>query len=199
MYNRNDTESILSIILLLVTGYLSWLYYVNKEHEYVMAGDGKPYRVQIGEDNKQAANLLSKAISRVKTLLAHLQKIEPNDFRTETLSQRFNPDNITENAPSERENGTTSYTVNKGEKIVVCLRQKNGDFVDINTLMYVIVHELAHISDVKSHQHDERFWKNFEWLLSHSIDIGIYTYVDYKKEEEPYCGMNITSNVIDDY
>jgi len=94
--------------------------------------------------------------------------------------------------------GVTSYTVNKGEKIVVCLRQRNNNFVEINTLMYVIIHELAHICDLTSQQHDEKFWNNFEWLLEHAVNIGIYNYVDYSKDQEPYCGMNITSNVLND-
>ena len=198
MIDKNQIESVIFCIILFVILYFSITYYINRNHTYVKADDGNQYRVQIAEDNKESANLLSNAITKVKTLLDHLRKSEPEDIRTKTLISRFNPENITENDPTEMKNGVTSYTVNKGEKIVVCLRQRNNNFVELNTLMYVIIHELAHICDLTSEQHDEKFWNNFEWLLEHAVNIGVYNYVDYSKDEEPYCGMNITSNVLDD-
>ena len=198
MLDKNLIESVIFCIILFIILYFSITYYNNRNHTYVKADDGNQYRVQIAEDNKESANLLSDAITRVKTLLDHLKKSESQDIRTKTLLSRFNPDNITENDPQEMKSGVTSYTVNKGEKIVVCLRQRNNNFVEINTLMYVIIHELAHICDLTSEQHDEKFWNNFEWLLEHAVNIGIYNYVDYSKDQEPYCGMNITSNVLDD-
>jgi len=198
MLDKNLIESVIFCIILFIILYFSITYYNNRNHTYVKADDGNQYRVQITEDNKESANLLSDAITRVKTLLDHLKKSESQDIRTKTLLSRFNPNNITENDPQEMKSGVTSYTVNKGEKIVVCLRQRNNNFVEINTLMYVIIHELAHICDLTSQQHDEKFWNNFEWLLEHAVNIGIYNYVDYSKDQEPYCGMNITSNVLDD-
>lgn len=198
MLDKNLIESVIFCIILFIVLYFSITYYNNRNHTYVKADDGNEYRVQITEDNKESANLLSDAITRVKTLLDHLKKSESQDIRTKTLLSRFNPNNITENDPQEMKSGVTSYTVNKGEKIVVCLRQRNNNFVEINTLMYVIIHELAHICDLTSEQHDEKFWNNFEWLLEHAVNIGIYNYVDYSKDQEPYCGMNITSNVLDD-
>jgi len=198
MLDKNLIESVIFCIILFIILYFSITYYNNRNHTYVKADDGNEYRVQITEDNKESANLLSDAITRVKTLLDHLKKSESQDIRTKTLLSRFNPNNITENDPQEMKSGVTSYTVNKGEKIVVCLRQRNNNFVEINTLMYVIIHELAHICDLTSQQHDEKFWNNFEWLLEHAVNIGIYNYVDYSKDQEPYCGINITSNVLDD-
>lgn len=198
MLDKNLIESVIFCIILFIILYFSITYYNNRNHTYVKADDGNQYRVQIAEDNKESANLLSDAITRVKTLLDHLKKSESQDIRTKTLLSRFNPNNITENDPQEMKSGVTSYTVNKGEKIVVCLRQRNNNFVEINTLMYVIIHELAHICDLTSQQHDEKFWNNFEWLLEHAVNIGIYNYVNYSKDQEPYCGMNITSNVLDD-
>ena len=198
MLDKNLIESVIFCIILFIILYFSITYYNDRNHTYVKADDGNQYRVQITEDNKESANLLSDAITRVKTLLDHLKKSESQDIRTKTLLSRFNPDNITENDRQEMKSGVTSYTINKGEKIVVCLRQRNNNFVEINTLMYVIIHELAHICDLTSQQHDEKFWNNFEWLLEHAVNIGIYNYVDYSKDQEPYCGMNITSNVLDD-
>jgi predicted Zn-dependent protease with MMP-like domain len=191
-------ENILILVILITLIYLYILYYQNKDHEYVMATDGNEYRVQINDDNIKTAELLSKAVSKVKILIDHLKKHNNDDIRTQTLINRFDAENITENNKNEANNGVTSYTVNKGEKIVVCLRQKNGNLVDLNTLMYVIIHEMAHICDLTSIQHDKKFWDNFEWLLKEAINIGIYRYENYEENEKPYCGIDITSNVIND-
>lgn len=191
-----DVEGVTIIVVVTVITYISWLYYKNRDHEYVKAKDGNFYRVQISEDNKKGANLLAEVIKRCKKLIDHLGKSEPEDVRVKTLIDRFDPKNITENDPDEAKNGTTSYTVNKGDSVVICLRQRDGKFVDINTLMYVVIHEMAHICDLKSEQHDDRFWKNFEWLLNHAMNIGIYVYEDYGDDKKPYCGIDITSNVI---
>jgi len=54
---------------------------------------------------------------------------------------------FTENLPSS---DYTSYTQNKGEKVSFCMRQKDGsdELVDINTLMFVALHEMGHIMSV---------------------------------------------------
>tara|TARA_B000000475_G_C16005647_1_gene450830 strand:+ start:3215 stop:3796 length:582 start_codon:yes stop_codon:yes gene_type:complete len=191
-------ENIVIAIVLITLIYLFVLYYENKDHEFIKAEDGNEYRVQINDDNEKTAELLSKAVNKIKNLINHLKKNNSDDIRTNTLLNRFDVENITENNKNEAKNGITSYTVNKGEKVVVCLRQKNGNLVDLNTLMYVIIHEMAHICDLTSKQHDDKFWNNFEWLLKEAINIGIYTYEDYEENEKPYCGIDITSNVIDD-
>lgn len=192
-----ETSSISVLIVSIIVAYISWLYYQNKDHEYVEAKDGRSYRVQDTDDKEKSANLLADVIKRCNLLVKHLEKMEPDDIRTKTLLDRFNPSSITENNPDEARNGVTSYTVNKGDNLVVCLRQRDGNLVDINTLMYVVVHELGHICDLKSEQHDERFWRNFEWLLNHAINIGVYVYEDYGEKHKPYCGISITSNVVD--
>ena len=114
MLDKNLIESVIFCIILFIVLYFSITYYNNRNHTYVKADDGNEYRVQITEDNKESANLLSDAITRVKTLLDHLKKSESQDIRTKTLLSRFNPNNITENDPQEMKSGVTSYTVNKG-------------------------------------------------------------------------------------
>ena len=148
-------------------------------------------------DKQKAADTLGEVDVRLQKLINHLKKSKDKKYikGIQNIVKRFDPHSISESPGGSK---YTSYSVNKGEKIVVCLRQRNNNFVEINTLMYVIIHELAHICDLTSEQHDEKFWNNFEWILEHAVNIGIYNYVDYSKDQEPYCGMNITSNVLDD-
>ena len=95
----------------------------------------------------------------------------------------------------------TAYSQNKGEKLAFCLDvEKKGisKLIDLNTLTFVAIHELAHIA-TESVGHTEEFWDNFKFLLKEAININIYKPVDYKKKPQKYCGMNITDNPLFDH
>ncbi len=119
----------------------------------------------------------------------------PNDESVIRMNKKFNADNISESGKSSQ---YTSYSVNKGEKIVFCIRQKdeNESFVDINTITFVAIHELAHIM-TKSVGHTEEFWKNFKLLLEESITIGVYTKEKYSQNPKEYCGIKVTDSPIE--
>lgn len=159
--------------------------------------DNKEYYVQYKEDSVEAANLIAKIRKRLITLVEHLIKTNPpDDPRIVMLKNNFNPDNLKE---GEDKSGYTTYTINKGEEIVMCLRNKNKDtdnLVDINTMMFVILHELSHIA-TESVGHTDEFWENFKWILEESINIGIYQKKDYNKKAVEYCGMTINSSPLD--
>ena len=108
------------------------------------------------------------------------------------MVQKFNPTKISETLPTSE---YTAYSENKGEKLAFCLdKRKNGTtLIDINTLTFVAIHELAHIM-TKTEGHKQEFWENFKFLLEQAKAANIYQPVDYKKNNEPYCGMDITDN-----
>ena len=87
--------------------------------------------------------------------------------------ERFNPENMTENDMGA---DSTSYSENKGEHIVVCLRDKTQPphfpFVDENTLMFVLLHEMAHLM-TESIGHTPEFWTNFKKILQDGVQAGI--------------------------
>jgi hypothetical protein len=90
----------------------------------------------------------------------------------------------------------TSYTVNKGEKIVFCLRSKVlNDIHDMNTLMYVVIHELGHVG-CPEFGHTPLFREIFKFLLEQSIIINIYNPIDYRKYPKNYCGMTINEYLL---
>lgn len=106
------------------------------------------------------------------------------------LQQRFNPDNLSESTPDKK---YTSYSVNKGEKIVFCLRSKDEreTLVRENIMMFVALHELAHVM-TKSVGHTEEFWNNFRFLLKVAINQGLYQNINYNDTPKDYCGTTIT-------
>lgn len=68
--------------------------------------------------------------------------------------------------------GSKSYTINKS-RIYLCLKDENGKYYDDNSLMFVLLHELAHVI-CKSIGHTDEFQKIFNELLSEASNVGIY-------------------------
>jgi hypothetical protein len=88
----------------------------------------------------------------------------------------------------------TSYSVNKGEKLVLCLTDKYGKIHDLNTLMYVGVHELAHMACPK-YGHGDVYKKIYRFFIREAISEGLYKYQDYSIYPSNYCGIVIDSNI----
>ncbi len=155
--------------------------------------DGQTYRVRDMKDKQQAADLLAKVRARMRKLYIHLQSTFPDKPQVKRLLQRFqaNPDRILESTPDAEH---TSYSVNKGEKVHLCLRQRQGgdeSLVNENVMVFVALHEMAHmITDEIGHPPE--FWNNFGWLLKEAEKIGAYQYQDFKAHPVRYCGTNIT-------
>ena len=158
--------------------------------------DGETYCVRDRTKLELAADLLAEVSQKCKELVLYVGKKYPEDDDVMRLVKNFNPTKISETLPTSE---YTAYSENKGEKLAFCLNTtKNGDkLIDINTLMFVALHELAHIM-TKSEGHKQIFWQHFKFLLIEAKKINIYTPVDYKKNPEPYCGMKITDNPLYD-
>ena len=188
-------ENLIIIILAIILAYLIWDTYYMGEVEYVKSEvDNEEYLVRSLPDKDEAANLLANIKSKIRVLIKHLNNIFPNDIRVLRLNKNYNEDKISEGADNAK---YTSYSVNKGEKIVLCLRSKNEQksLVDLNTMMFVVLHEIAHIV-TKSVGHTEEFWNNFKWILEESVNIGIYESQDFNNKPVEYCGIEITDNPI---
>jgi len=155
--------------------------------------DGKKYCVRERKNIQKASNLLARITEKIEYLVENTGQRYPNRENVKRLVENFNPKTIKETLPTSE---YTAYSENKGEKLAFCLnKKKNNDdnLIDSNTLMFVAIHEVAHIM-TKSIGHTEEFWNNFKFLLENAVELKLYTPVDYKKEPEGYCGMNITDN-----
>jgi len=159
--------------------------------------DGEKYCVRERKHIKPAANLLAKVANQCKSLVEHMGQTYPNNLDVKRLVERFDAKRISETLPTSEH---TAYSENKGEKIAFCLTRKKHEskLIDINTLTFVAIHELAHIMTV-SEGHQQVFWKNFKFLLENAVKAGIYHPEDYKSREKEYCGMPITDNPLYDF
>ena len=155
--------------------------------------DGKKYCVRERSQIQNASNLLARTSEKLAYLVENVGQRYPDRDNVKQLVKNFNPTTIKETLPTSE---YTAYSENKGEKLAFCLNKKknnNDNLIDSNTLMFVAVHEIAHIMTT-SIGHTEEFWNNFKFLLENAVELKLYTPVDYKKEPEGYCGMYITDN-----
>jgi hypothetical protein len=167
----------------------------NSDLTYVSSTvDGRQYLVRNLLDKQKAADMLAQIRANFNKLIDYLKENYIADERVQRLVNRFNPDVISESIPNT---SYTSYSVDKGRKIVFCLRSKDEkqELIDMNTIMFVAIHELAHIM-TKSVGHTEEFWSNMRYLLKKGIKIGVYKKVDYKQNPQSYCGMTINDTVL---
>ena len=194
-----DKSELVFYIIIAVISISLVLQYENFTNEitYTKSGiDGKPYLVRNLPDRKEAANLLANVKKRCVHLVRYLSLKFPNNDAVNRLLLKYNPDSITESTKNSK---YTSYSVNKGEKIVFCIRSRDDaeKLVDLNVLMFVALHELSHIM-TKSVGHTQEFWDNFKFLLRQAIDAKIYRHQDFRKKPVKYCGTEITDTPLND-
>ena len=172
--------------------------------------DGLEYRVHLIHENaKGAANTMAILNARVVELLRFLRAKYLRTYRkfrypgraaaVRRLLGLYNPDNLAENSPRDPE-GDTSYTIDKGAILALCLRKKDSaghDIHDLETLTFVTFHELSHIA-IEDFDHPPRFWRAFRFILEDSQQAKLLRGVDYGKHPTVYCGMDIDYNPLFD-
>ena len=158
--------------------------------------DGQSYEMQNLPDKEKAVALMAEVKSRLHKLIAHYKSDQAlsADPPVRRFLERFKSDVFIENDMASKD---TSYSENKGEKIVVCLRDKTKapqyPLIDANTIMFVVLHEMAHLM-TETIGHTQEFWSNFRRILGDAVQIGLYTPVNYSQRPTPYCGMTITDS-----
>lgn len=186
--------------------------YVIHNQVRVRASDGLYYRVHgAHEDHKEAADVMAKLSRFNIEFLRHIRhrynQTQPEIYpgingpipppneaereRMKNLLDRYNPDVLNESSPFNPR-GDTSFTISKGRKLALCLRnKKNGDLhKDLHTLEFVTLHELAHIAE-NDWGHRRPFWVSFKWVLHEGAISGLHHPADYATHPKMYCGLNV--------
>jgi hypothetical protein len=160
--------------------------------------DGKYYLVQDKKDKQVVADELATIKKNIKTLVEYMLKHSPDKYKSyiEHLNSKLNSVIITENIKDFK---YTSYSVNKGEELVFCMRSrdknKNGEKHNFNLIMYVVLHEISHIA-CPEYGHTDLFKDIFQYITKSAVDIGIYTPIDFEHNPTEYCGMTINASII---
>jgi hypothetical protein len=161
------------------------------------AYDHKEYLVLNLDDKEEASYVMSLIYHYIFRIRDHLQKnIEKyTEFKPYIIQfcNRISNLNLIENPPIGK---YTSYTLNKGEEISLCIRsKKTGKIHDINLIMYVVLHELSHVACPEKN-HTPLFKKIFVFLLQVAIEMGIYKNVNYQLHPTEYCGLTINEHLL---
>jgi len=185
-----------TIILLGIIGLITAVnYYIkNRDVVYIKSNiDGREYRMADAPDKQELADIFGN-INQKSIKLVEYFKINPDNHGDikgddiKRLCKNYNPDVLGENLDYK---SYKAYTLNKGSEVVLCMRDKEGKLItDINTMIFVLIHELAHIMTYEN-GHPPIFWKNMGYLLKKASEIGIYKPVDYSKTPIDYCGILI--------
>ena len=79
-----------------------------------------------------------------------------------------------------------TFTLNKKD-IYICLENAQDD---LNTFVFVFLHELSHVICKNSQQHDQLFRTTFSNLKNKAIVMGLYK-VTYKTSSRIFCGKKV--------
>lgn len=156
--------------------------------------DGKTYKVRDLPDKQGAADLIARVRMKIAKLYFHVEQQFPDKPQIQFLRTNFKPDanRFFESTPEAEH---TSYSVNKGEAVHLCLRQRTEgeQLVNENVMIFVAIHEMAHAM-TRTVGHDASFWNNFGFLLEQAEAIGVYQYVNFAAHPVAYCGVKITDS-----
>lgn len=196
------------LLILIAVGLFVFILINYNENTYVESDiDKNRYLIRTGNKNtvylKESANTLAEINKRITILINHLERKYNNDssknYFIKKLRENYNHTILSEAAIDNR---YTTYTIDK-EDMHICLRtrDKHEKLYDINLLMYVILHELAHLCNYNVNGypiqgHGEEFKYIFKLLVSEAILIGIYEYQDYTKSPQEYCGIIISTTIL---
>lgn len=161
--------------------------------------DNNFYMVRNLKDKQSASNIIAYNRQKIIKFIDYLNenkktKYEEYSEYIDRLVEKVIDINIVEN---NGEGNVTSYSVNKGEELVLCLRSKieKNKLQDNNLIFYVILHELSHIAsplyEDEHNNHGPVFNKIFSFLINTAIENNFYTKIDFNSKSVEYCGMYI--------
>ncbi len=169
---------------------------------YVVSNiDNKYYLVRNEKDKQQASNILARLKENIIKLSIYLHNNRNMDVNKEYIEYI---DRLYEKAPSiyivesTQDSIYTSYSINKGEQIVFCLRSRKdvNQLHDINLMMYVVLHEISHVACPVYDNHGPLFKKIFAFITINAISMSLYKKIDFANESKEYCGLIINESII---
>ena len=132
-----------------------------------------------------------KLLDFYNNLITAMERDYPNDLRTKRLKRGFKMNNVYQVFPNNSD-GDTSFTINKGEEMGLCVRSGEdiSKLENIEIIKFVFAHELSHIMCL-SHNHTDEYWQGFKWLLKIAKDNNLMNVKNYNRYAENYCSLHV--------
>jgi predicted metal-dependent hydrolase len=191
-------EEYIIIALLIIIIYFFY-FTVNNNSIYAKSLKGNNYVINkddFGNIKLELLDIIQDNMYKLKNILLNNIELYPEykDYIIQ-LDKNFNK-NRTKIYETDFNSNLTSYSVNKGEELSICLKsKKTGKVHDINVLMYVVIHEMSHFACPEV-GHGPTFIKIFKKFIQVAIDNKLYYYEDYNNKPIEYCGMMLTSSIV---
>ena len=181
----------ITILFLTILGVLGSVSIYNKNKNVTVlksSNDNRKYRLLDLPGKEKCMEILVQLNKNVIQLLSYVKDEDREGIKD--LLDNYRPDSLCENLENR---SLQAYSLNKGEEICLCLREPENELIiidDMNTLMFVLVHELGHLmtDDIG---HTNKFWNNMAYLLKKSSEINLYNPINYKISPVMYCGVKI--------
>lgn len=181
----------ITILFLTILGVLGSVSVYNKNKNITVlksTNDNRKYRLLDLPGKEKCMEILVQLNKNVIQLLSYVKDEDREGIKD--LLDNYRPDSLCENLENR---SLQAYSLNKGEEICLCLREPDDELKiidDMNTLMFVLVHELGHLmtDDIG---HTNKFWNNMAYLLKKSSEINLYNPINYKNSPVMYCGVKI--------
>jgi len=194
-YNFTLNFFLITTLTLLMLWCLAVLFNIDPETLEMRKSSitGRSYGIQemlAGADG--TADVIGQLDVFIRDFIKYLVANHPEDKRTERIRRNAKLLRLEESPFDE---GVSSFTLNKGELMSLCVREKTDGqaFHDYQTLLFVVIHELAHVGSVST-GHGTEFITNFKWLLERAAESGMYHPADYSQNPITYCGVKVTNN-----
>lgn len=162
--------------------------------------DGNHYYVRDHQDKDEAVKILSDLRQNLKKLINFIEENSSNDKEYYIYKDNINliknkiDDVLIKETPAN--SSYTSYSVNKGDELYLCIRSKNTNKIhNINDLLYVAIHEIAHIGCPEI-GHTDLFFKINLYLLKKAVEFNLYKYDNYNNKPREYCGINLNNTLL---
>lgn len=197
-----DINLIFLMIILICASVAIFFKFSHPEMVYTKSDiDDTHYLVRNVTDKQEASNTLARIRQNVIKLSDYLY-LNINDGNIKKykkyvirLHQKVRDIVLLE---SEQDSIYTSYSVNKGEQIIFCLRSRKtrDNLHDINLMMYVVLHEISHVACPIYDNHGPLFREIFSFIATSAVNIGLYKKINFAINNTEYCGLNITDSII---
>jgi hypothetical protein len=189
------------IILIFVIIFNCYNYYLQNADLLIIEGiDGNNYYVRNDNNKDKAVSTLSELRQNIKKLINFIEENSENDIEFKIYKENINliknkiDDVIIKETP--KTSSYTSYSVNKGQELYLCIRsKKTNEIHDINDLLYVAIHEIAHIGCPEI-GHTDLFFKINLYLLKKAVEFNLYKFDDYNDIPREYCGINLNNTLL---
>jgi hypothetical protein len=189
------------VILIFVIIFNSYNKYLQNSDLLIIEGiDGNNYYVRENFDKDKAAETLFKLRQNLKNLIIFIENNSENDKEFPIYKENINLiknkiDTVIIKETPET-SSYTSYSVNKGEELFLCIRSKNTNKIhDINDLLYVAIHEIAHIGCPEI-GHTNLFFKINLYLLKKAVEFNLYKKENYNTNPREYCGIDLNNTLL---